>query len=140
MQIIKTPDVPAAIGPYSQGVVSNGFLFTHGVLPLDKDTGLLVGDTIEEQAEQVLKNMLALIKAGGSDECHIVKTNVFITDMSKFAAFNAVYAKYFKQDYRRTWFGNIGTPWHTRHKHKNCCRHSWNEKGRCFVTNDAKNQ
>ncbi|MBR5474960.1 MAG: RidA family protein [Lachnospiraceae bacterium] len=99
MQIIKTPDVPAAIGPYSQGVVSNGFLFTHGVLPLDKDTGLLVGDTIEEQAEQVLKNMLALIKAGGSDECHIVKTNVFITDMSKFAAFNAVYAKYFKQDY-----------------------------------------
>lgn len=99
MQIIKTPDVPAAIGPYSQAVVSNGFLFTHGVLPLDKDTGLLVGETIEEQAEQVLKNMLALIKAGGSDECHIVKTNVFITDMKKFAAFNAVYAKYFQQDY-----------------------------------------
>jgi 2-iminobutanoate/2-iminopropanoate deaminase len=99
MQIVHSPDVPEAIGPYSQGVVSNGFFFTHGVLPLDKDTGLLVGGTIEEQAEQVLKNLIALVRAGGSDECHIVKTNVFLTDMNKFSAFNAVYAKYFQKDF-----------------------------------------
>lgn len=99
MKAIHTPEVPEAIGPYSQGVVSNGFFFTHGVLPLDKDTGPVVGETIEEQAEQVLKNLMALVRAGGSDEFHIVKTNVFITDMKKFAAFNAVYAKYFQREF-----------------------------------------
>ena len=95
METISTPDAPAAIGPYSQGVIVNGLLFASGQIALDPKTGELVGDTIEEQAAQVMKNVGALLKAAGTDFDHVVKTTCFLEDIADFAKFNAVYAKSF---------------------------------------------
>ncbi len=86
---------PAAIGPYSQGVVVNGLLFASGQIALSPETGELVGSTIEEQAEQVMKNVGALLTAAGTDFDHVVKTTCFLEDIADFAKFNAVYAKSF---------------------------------------------
>ena len=97
MHSISTEKAPAAIGPYSQGVVVNGLLFASGQIALSPETGELVGATIEEQAEQVMKNVGALLAAAGTDFDHVVKTTCFLEDISDFAKFNAVYAKSFGQ-------------------------------------------
>lgn len=95
MHSISTEKAPAAIGPYSQGVVVNGLLFASGQIALSPETGELVGATIEEQAEQVMKNVGALLAAAGTDFDHVVKTTCFLEDIADFANFNAVYAKSF---------------------------------------------
>ena len=97
MHSISTEKAPAAIGPYSQGVVVNGLLFASGQIALSPETGELVGATIEEQTEQVMKNVGALLAAAGTDFDHVVKTTCFLEDISDFAKFNAVYAKSFGQ-------------------------------------------
>lgn len=95
MHSISTEKAPAAIGPYSQGVVVNGLLFASGQIALSPETGELVGATIEEQAEQVMKNVGALLAAAGTDFDHVVKTTCFLEDIADFAKFNALYAKSF---------------------------------------------
>ena len=95
MHSISTEKAPAAIGPYSQGVVVNGLLFASGQIALSPETGELVGSTIEEQAEQVMKNVGTLLTAAGTDFDHVVKTTCFLEDIADFAKFNAVYAKSF---------------------------------------------
>ena len=95
MKIISTDKAPAAIGPYSQAYKVNDFLFTSGQIPLDPATGTIVGTEIAEQAEQSCKNIGAILEAAGSDFGKVVKTVCFLADMGDFAAFNAVYEKYF---------------------------------------------
>ena len=91
---IETNNAPGAIGPYSQGFVVNGFVFTSGQIPLDPATGEIVGTTIEEQTHQVMKNLGGLLEAAGISYQNVVKTTCFLADMNDFAAFNAVYAQY----------------------------------------------
>ena len=93
MHAISTEKAPAAIGPYSQGVVVNGIFFASGQIALDPKTGEMVGSTIEEQAAQVMKNIAGLLEAAGSDFDHVIKTTCFLDDISDFAAFNEVYAQ-----------------------------------------------
>lgn len=95
MKVISTDKAPAAIGPYSQAMVLNDILFTSGQIPIAPATGEIKGDTIEEQAEQVMKNLGAVLEAAGTSFEKVVKTTCFIADMGDFAAFNEVYAKYF---------------------------------------------
>ena len=97
IKTVSTPSAPAAIGPYSQAAVVNGLVYTSGQIALDPATGELVGTTIEEQAEQVMKNLVAILEAAGTRPENAVKTLCFLTDMSDFAAFNAVYARYFTE-------------------------------------------
>ena len=98
MKKIETSKAPGAIGPYSQGMVSGKLVFTSGQIPLDPGTGAIVGETIEEQSEQALKNLQAVLEAGGASLSTVVKTTCFLSDMGNFAAFNGVYAKYFTGD------------------------------------------
>ncbi len=91
----STPDAPAAIGPYSQAIAVNGFLFASGQIPLSPADGTIVGATIEEQAEQACKNVGAILAANGLGYEDVVKTTCFLADMADFAAFNGVYGKYF---------------------------------------------
>ena len=95
MNKIATDKAPAAIGPYSQAYEVNGLLFTSGQVALDPKTGAVVGTDIETQAEQVCKNVGAILEAAGTDFSKVVKTVCFLADMKDFAAFNAVYEKYF---------------------------------------------
>lgn len=95
MQVISTDKAPAAIGPYSQAMKVNGMVFTSGQIPLNPKTGEIQGTTIEEQAEQVMKNLAAVLEAAGSSYEKTVKTTCFLADMADFAAFNEIYAKYF---------------------------------------------
>jgi 2-iminobutanoate/2-iminopropanoate deaminase len=95
MKLINTTAAPAAIGPYSQGFVSGDLLFTSGQIPLSAETGDVVGNTITEQTEQVIKNLTAVLEAGGSSLAKVVKTTCFLADMNDFAAFNEVYARHF---------------------------------------------
>ena len=92
---ISTTNAPAAIGPYSQAIRVGDFLFTSGQIPLDPATGMLVGENITEQTERVMQNLEAVLSAAGSGFENAVKTTCFLADMGDFAAFNAVYAKYF---------------------------------------------
>lgn len=94
MKIISTEKAPAAIGPYSQGMIVGKFVYTSGQIPLDPTTGAVTGDTIEVQTELVLKNLSAVLEAADSSLNHIVKTTCFLADMGDFAAFNAIYEKY----------------------------------------------
>ena len=94
MKRIETTHAPAAIGPYSQGYIVNGLLFTSGQIPLNPATGEIVGTTIEEQTHQVMKNLGALLEAAGVSYEHVVKTTCFLANMGDFAAFNMVYAQY----------------------------------------------
>ena len=91
---ISTPNAPKAIGPYSQAVKVGNLLYTSGQIPLDPVSGELVGSNITEQAEQVMKNLSAVLEAAGTSFDNAVKTTCFIADMADFAEFNAVYAKY----------------------------------------------
>lgn len=95
MQVISTDKAPAAIGPYSQAMKVNGMIFTSGQIPLNPQTGEIQGTTIEEQAEQVMKNLAAVLEAAGSSYEKAIKTTCFLADMGDFAAFNEVYGKYF---------------------------------------------
>ena len=92
---ISTPNAPAAIGPYSQAILCGNMLYTSGQIPLDPATGTVVGDNIRDQAEQVMKNLGAVLAAGGSSFENAVKTTCFLADMGDFSAFNEVYATYF---------------------------------------------
>ena len=94
MKKIETTNAPAAIGPYSQGYIVNGLLFTSGQIALDPATGTVVGTTIEEQTHQVMKNLGALLEAAGLTYTNVVKTTCFLADMGDFAAFNDIYAQY----------------------------------------------
>ena len=94
-KVISTTKAPAAIGPYSQAMILNGVLFTSGQIPVDPATGEISGDTIETQAEQVMKNLGEVLKEAGSSFEKAVKTTCFLADMGDFAKFNEVYAKYF---------------------------------------------
>ena len=95
MKVVYTDKAPAAIGPYSQAMILNGVLFTSGQIPVDPATGEISGDTIETQAEQVMKNLGEVLKEAGSSFEKAVKTTCFLADMGDFAKFNEVYAKYF---------------------------------------------
>ena len=95
LKYIDTKNAPAAIGPYSQGIVLNGIAFFSGSIPLSPETGEVVGTTIEEQTEQVMQNIKALLESQGAEFTDVIKTTCFLADMSDFAAFNEIYAKYF---------------------------------------------
>lgn len=94
MKKISTEKAPKAIGPYSQGIIVNGFIYTSGQIPLDVESGLIVGESIKEQTEQVMKNLAEVLLAGGSNMDKIVKTTCFLKGITDFADFNEVYAKY----------------------------------------------
>ena len=95
LKVTSTEKAPAAIGPYSQAIEFNNILFTSGQIPLDPATGEIVGTTIEEQAEQVMKNLGAILEANGIDYTNAIKTTCFLAEIADFGAFNEVYAKYF---------------------------------------------
>ena len=95
MKKIATVDAPAAIGPYSQGMVFGNLVFSSGQIPVVPATGEIAGTTIEEQAEQSCKNVAAVLAAGGTSMENVIKTTCFLADMADFAAFNEVYARYF---------------------------------------------
>ena len=94
-EILHTELAPAAVGPYSQAVVSGGMVYTAGQIALDPETGALVGGNVVEQARQVMSNLAAVLDAAGSGFEKAVKTTCFLADMDDFAEFNAVYGEYF---------------------------------------------
>jgi len=93
---VKTDKAPKAIGPYSQGVIANGFVFCSGQIPLDPASGELNTGPIEDQARLVLKNLGAVLEAAGSSFDRVVKTTIFLQDMNDFSKVNQVYAEFFK--------------------------------------------
>ena len=95
MKKISTTNAPAAVGPYSQAVKIGDFLYTSGQIALDPATGTLAPAEIEAQSEQVMKNLAAVLEAAGYTFDEVVKTTCFLADMNDFAAFNAIYEKYF---------------------------------------------
>lgn len=95
MKKISTTKAPAAIGPYSQGMILGNLVFSSGQIPVIPETGEIAGDTIAEQAEQSCKNVGEVLAAGGSSYEKVVKTTCFLADMADFPAFNNVYEKYF---------------------------------------------
>ncbi len=94
-EIVSTDKAPGAIGPYSQAIKAGGMLFCSGQIPIDPETGEFVSNDISEQTDQVLKNLNAVLEAGGMNLGNVVKTTVFLADMSDFAAMNEVYGRYF---------------------------------------------
>jgi len=97
-QVITTADAPAAIGPYSQAIRMGNLVFASGQIPLHPQTGDIVGETAAEQARQVLQNLQAVLQAAGASLQQVVKTTIFLTDLSQFAAVNAVYAEFFPEN------------------------------------------
>ncbi|MCL5885090.1 MAG: Rid family detoxifying hydrolase [Deltaproteobacteria bacterium] len=97
-ETVKTDKAPAAIGPYSQAVRSGGFLFCSGQIPLDPETGKLIEEGIEAQTDRVLKNLKAVLAAGGASLAAVVKTTVYLVNLGDFPAMNAVYGGYFPED------------------------------------------
>ncbi len=95
---IQTDKAPAAIGPYTQAIKTNGFVFASGQIPIDPETGEFVAGGIGEQTEQVLKNLAAVLEAAGSGLARVVKTTVFLADMSEFATMKEVYGRFFKSE------------------------------------------
>lgn len=95
MQKIHTDNAPAAIGPYSQGIITGKLFFSSGQIPINPETGGINAVTIEEQTEQVMKNLGALLAEAGCSYENVVKTTCFLADMDDFQAFNSVYAEYF---------------------------------------------
>lgn len=94
-EVIATKNAPAAIGPYSQAITANGFIFTAGQIPLDPATGKLVEGDVTAQTERVMENLAAVLAEAGSSFEQVVKTTCFLANLDDFAAFNAVYARYF---------------------------------------------
>lgn len=95
MKIVHTNNAPEAIGPYSQAMIAGGLVFTSGQIAINPASGAVEATTIEEQTEQVCKNIAAVLEAAGSSIDKVVKTTCFLQSMEDFAAFNAVYGKYF---------------------------------------------
>ncbi|MGM9649430.1 MAG: RidA family protein [Butyricicoccaceae bacterium] len=93
---ISTPNAPAALGPYSQAIETDGYVFVSGQVPIDPAAGKITADTIEAQSEQVMKNIGAILAEAGLGYESIVKTTCYLADLADFAAFNAVYGAYFK--------------------------------------------
>lgn len=98
-QVVSTQDAPQAIGPYSQAIKAGNFLFISGQIPLDPKSGMVVGSSIEEQTEQVMKNLSAILKSQNLGFENIVKTTVFLTQMAEFPRFNEIYSKHLKTPY-----------------------------------------
>lgn len=92
---VATDKAPAAIGPYSQGIIANNMLFASGQIPIIPETGAIAEGDITVQAKQVMLNVGEILKAAGTDYAHVVKTTCFLAEMADFAAFNAVYEQYF---------------------------------------------
>jgi 2-iminobutanoate/2-iminopropanoate deaminase len=95
---VQTESAPAAIGPYSQAIRANGFVYVSGQIPIDPQTGEFVAGGVREQTEQVLKNLSAVLRAAGSGLEQVVKTTVFLADMKEFAAMNEIYSKFFASE------------------------------------------
>ena len=95
IEVTSTSAAPAAIGPYSQAMKANGFLFASGQVPLSPETGAVVGTTIEEQANQACTNIKAILEANGLGFEDVIKTTCFLANMGDFTAFNGVYGQYF---------------------------------------------
>src|SRR5437763_11888337 len=95
-EVISTPNAPKAIGPYSQAIRANGFLFVSGQVCFDPATGNLISGGIQEQTEQVIKNLSAILQAAGSGLDRVVKTTVYLKNMSELAQMNEVYGKFFQ--------------------------------------------
>ncbi|GLT59381.1 hypothetical protein SLA2020_322020 [Shorea laevis] len=94
-EAVATEKAPAALGPYSQAIKANNLLFVSGVLGLIPETGKFISDSVEDQTEQVLKNMGEILKGGGADYSSVVKTTIMLADLSDFQKVNGIYAKYF---------------------------------------------
>ena len=99
MKPIETNLAPAAIGPYSQAIVANGFVFASGQLPVDPATGEFAQGGVQEQTRQSLMNASQILQAAGTDLAHVVKTTVFLSDMANFAAMNEIYSQFFSQPF-----------------------------------------
>lgn len=99
IKTIQTDKAPAAIGPYAQGKIVGNLLFASGQIPLCPETGAIVGDTIEEQTVQVLKNISAILEAAGTHFDNVVKTTCFLSDLEHFVAFNDVYKTVFQNEF-----------------------------------------
>lgn len=97
-EVLHTDLAPAAVGPYSQAVASNNIIFTSGQIPINPKTGKIEVATIEEQTEQVMKNLHYVLAQGGVAFDRVIKTTCFLADMNDFAAFNGVYARYFPEN------------------------------------------
>ena len=102
MKALHTKSAPAAIGPYSQAIEVNGFVFASGQIPIDPATGEFVEGGIKEQTRQALTNAAHIMAEAGIDLSHVVKTTVFLADMADFATFNSVYAQYFTSNPARS--------------------------------------
>ncbi|MCW5961661.1 MAG: RidA family protein [Pyrinomonadaceae bacterium] len=96
-EIISTENAPAAIGPYSQAVKTGNLVFCSGQIPIDPTTGEFVSEDVTEQTEQVIKNLIEVLKAAGTSLDNVVKTTCFLADMNDFAAMNEVYARFFTE-------------------------------------------
>jgi 2-iminobutanoate/2-iminopropanoate deaminase len=94
MRFVETNEAPAAIGPYSQAIVTNGFIYTSGQIPMD-EKGVIVADDIVNQTHQVLKNLFYVLEAGGAHFNDVIKTTVYLANMDDFLKMNEVYAHYF---------------------------------------------
>ena len=99
MKAVHTTQAPAAIGPYSQAIEVNGFVFASGQIPIDPATGEFVEGGIQEQTRQALTNASNILKQAGTDLAHVVKTTVFLSSISDFAAMNEIYAQFFTEPY-----------------------------------------
>ncbi|WP_282674712.1 RidA family protein [Lactococcus cremoris] len=111
MNIIVTPNAPAAIGPYVQGKIVNGLLYASGQIPLNPLDGEIVGDTIELQTEQVMKNIAAILKEAHSNFDSVIKTTCFLKNIEDFSKFNAIYSKFFNKNFpARSAVGVAGLP------------------------------
>jgi 2-iminobutanoate/2-iminopropanoate deaminase len=97
-ETVRTGKAPAAIGPYSQAILSGGFLFCSGQIPLDPATGRMVEGGIEAQTERVLRNLAAVLEAGGASLESVAKTTVYLVDLSDFSAMNEVYGTFFPEN------------------------------------------
>ena len=110
MKTIETKSAPAAIGPYSQAIVANGFVYTSGQIPLNPESGAIEASTIEAQTEQTIKNLGEILRAAGSDFSKVVKTTCFLAHISDFATFNSIYEKYFVSKPARSCFEVAALP------------------------------
>lgn len=99
MKAIHTDNAPAAIGPYSQAIEVNGFVFASGQIPIDPETGNLVEKDIRKQTKQAITNAGNILKAAGTDLSKVIKTTVYLADMNDFTAMNEIYARYFSEPF-----------------------------------------
>lgn len=99
MKALHSDNAPKAVGPYSQDIEANGFVFASGQLPIDPATNAFVEGGVKEQTRQSLTNAQSVLKAAGLDLSHVIKTTVFLSDMADFAAMNEVYAEFFNEPY-----------------------------------------